>query len=146
MKKLVTLFALVLIAAAGFANDKTVNNSKVLDGFRHEFGNVENVDWYQTESSYVAKFSLNASKVTAHFDADGTLLATSRNISDNQLPNNVINRLIKKFPNQQIHNIVEYVTDDATRYLIILESETEWTTLKAETTGGLSVITKLRKA
>lgn len=147
MKKIIAILALVFTAATGFANDKTIDNRKVRDAFRHEFGNIENVSWYQTEHSYVAKFSLNASKVTAHFDTDGNLLATSRNISDTQLPTRVITRLMKKYPDQAIHNIVEYVSEDDTRYVITLESATTWTVLKADaSTGGVSVLYKLKKA
>jgi hypothetical protein len=147
MKKIIAILAFVFTAAAGFAKDNTVDNHKVLNAFREEFGNIQDVDWYQTENSYVAKFSLHTSKVTAHFTADGTLLATSRYISDSQLPGNVITRLIKKYPNQVIHSVVEYVTDDTTRYVIILEGATTWTTLKAEAwDGSLSVIIKLQKA
>ncbi len=146
MKKLLFLLAIVFAANVTFAKDNTVDNAKVLNGFREEFGNIANVSWYKTDNSFVARFSLNASKVTAHFDSEGTLLAMSRNISDAQLPTAVISRLIRKFPDQNIRNIVEYVSDNATRYVITLESETSWTVLKAEITGDLSVLNKLKKS
>lgn len=146
MKKIIAILVIIIAAGtSGFAKDNTVDNARVLAGFRQEFGNIANVSWYKTEHSFVAKFALNTSKVTAHFDAEGNLLATSRNISDAQLPTRVINRLMKKFPNQQIHNIMEYVTDDATRYVIMLESETSWTNIKAEAAGGLTVLSKFEK-
>ncbi|AWO02101.1 hypothetical protein DLD77_10540 [Chitinophaga alhagiae] len=143
MKKIIALLAIVFAAHAGFAKDNT--NSKVLDAFRQEFGNIEKVEWYKTDHSFVAKFSLNASRVTAHFDEEGNLLATSRNISDTQLPTRVITRLIKKYPGQIIHNIVEYVCEDSTRYVITLENNNAWTVLRAENTGSLSVLDKLIK-
>ncbi|WP_343699884.1 hypothetical protein [Chitinophaga sp.] len=145
MKKIIALLAIVFAAHAGFAKDNTISNNKVLDAFRQEFGNIEKVEWHKTDNSFVAKFSLNSSRITAHFDEDGTLLATSRNISDTQLPTRVITRLIKKYPGQIIHNIVEYVCEDNTRYIITLESNSAWTVLKAEDTGSLSVLNRLVK-
>ena len=146
MKKLLFLLAIVFTANVTFAKDNTIDNAKVLNGFREEFGNIADVSWHKTDNSFVARFSLKASKVTAHFDEDGNLLAMSRHISDSQLPSAVITRLIKKFPDQAIRNVVEYVSDNMTRYVITLESETNWTVLKAEENGGLSVLTKLKKS
>ncbi|RPE14236.1 hypothetical protein EGT74_12255 [Chitinophaga lutea] len=146
MKKLLFLLAIVFAANVTFAKDNTIDNAKVLNGFREEFGNIANVSWYKTDNSFVAKFALNASKITAHFDEEGTLLAVSRNISDSQLPTAVITRLIKKFPNQAIRNVVEYVSDDTTRYVITLESETHWTVLKGDENGSVSVLNKLKKS
>lgn len=146
MKKIITLLAIVLIATTSFAREGiSLENKKVLEGFRQEFGNISQVNWYKAADNFVAKFSLNTSKVTAHFDAEGTLLATSRNITDTQLPTPVISKLIKKFADQHIHNVVEYVTNEGTSYVITLESATEWTVLKA-TSGRLTVIRKLQKA
>lgn len=148
MKKLIAIMtiAAVLSSSALFARDATVNNKKVMDAFNKEFVGASDVSWYSTADKYVAKFTIKSSKVTAHFDREGNLLATSRYITDSELPLNVITRLMKKFPDQKIHNVVEYEAEGATTYVITLESETHWTVLKAASSGGLSTLKKLRKA
>lgn len=144
MKKLILLAAIVLTAATSFGRD--VNNRKVQSAFDRLFAAAANVTWYELSDNYMAKFTLNARKITAHFDRSGNLLATSRMISDAELPTLVINRLIRKYPDQKIHNIVEYAVEGATYYAITLESGTHWTNLRADSFGEITVLKKLQKA
>ncbi len=148
MKKIIAILTIaVLVTSAAFARDgKTIDNKKVMESFNKEFAGAADVSWYSTSENYVAKFTMKASKVTAHFDREGNLLATSRYISDSELPLNVITKLMKKYPDQKIHNIVEYDAEGNTTYVITLESNTHWTVLKAESTGSLSTLKKLEKA
>lgn len=148
MKKIIAILTLVAVftSSAVFARDKSVSNKKVMDSFNKEFVGAEDVSWYSTKDKYVAKFTMRESKVTAHFDREGNLLATSRYISDSDLPLNVITRLMKKFPDQKIHSIVEYDANDNTTYVVTLESETHWTVLKAQSSGYITTLKKLKKA
>lgn len=148
MKKIIAILTLVAVFAssAAFARDKSVSNKKVMDAFNKEFAGAEDVSWYSTKDKYVAKFTIKASKVTAHFDSEGNLLATSRYITDSELPLSVITKLMKKFPDQKIHNVVEYDANDNTTYVITLESETHWTVLKAQPSGYVTTLKKLQKA
>ncbi|WP_298714849.1 hypothetical protein [Chitinophaga sp.] len=147
MKKMIAILTLVTaFVTSAFALDETINNKKVLDAFKEEFAKAQDVSWYTTTDKYVAKFTLNARKVTAHYDRDGVLLATSRYIDDADLPLNVITRLMKKYPDQKINNIVEYEADGLTTYVVTLESETHWTVLKAESNGNITRLKKLQKA
>ncbi|WP_123864802.1 hypothetical protein [Chitinophaga barathri] len=143
MKKLILLAAIVLTAATSFGRDIS---RKVQVAFAQEFAGAANVNWYEVDNNYMAKFTLNARKITAHFDKDGNLIATSRLISDVELPYDVITRLIRKYPDQKINNIVEYVVDGNTFYSIVLEGETHWTTLKSNTSGDIILLKKLQKA
>lgn len=147
MKKFIAILTLVTVfATSAFAVDETINNKKVLDAFKTEFAKAEDVSWYATPDKFVAKFTLNARKVTAHYDKEGTLLATSRYIDDADLPLNVISRLMQKYPDQKINNIVEYEADGNTTYVVTLESQTHWTVLKAESNGAITRLKKLQKA
>ncbi|MGX5819916.1 hypothetical protein ACWKWU_17095 [Chitinophaga lutea] len=148
MKKLIAILTLVAVCSTSlFARDgATIDNKKVLDAFKEEFAGAENVSWYSDQGKYVAKFTMKSSKVTAHFDREGNLLATSRYITDTDLPLNVMTRLMKRFPDQRIHSVVEYEAQGNTTYVITLESETNWTVLKAEPAGYLTTLKKLRKA
>lgn len=149
MKKLIAIltFAAVITSSAAFALDgATIDNKKVMESFNKEFVGAADVSWYHTADKYVAKFTMKASKVTAHFDREGNLLATSRYITDTELPLNVITRMMKKYPDQKIHSVVEYDAEGNTTYVITLESATHWTILKAEPGGNLTKLKKLQKA
>jgi hypothetical protein len=144
MKKLILLAAIVLSAAASFGRD--IDNRKVQLAFDRVFAGAANVQWYETDNNYMARFTLRASKVTAHFDKDGTLIATSRIITDAELPLEVVSTLIRKFRDQKIHSIMEYVVDGNTYYAITLESATQWTVLRTNSIGEAIVMKKLQKA
>ena len=148
MKKIIAILTLALVvSSATFARDgRTIDNKKVMESFNNQFAGAADVSWYTTTDKYVAKFTMKSSKVTAHFDREGNLLATSRYITDTELPIKVISRLMKKFPDQKIQNIVEYDAEGNTTYVITLESETHWTVLKAEQSGSLTTLKKLTKA
>src|SRR5688572_19892279 len=148
MKKIIAILTLALVVtSATFARDgRTIDNKKVMESFNNQFAGAADVSWYTTTDKYVAKFTMKSSKVTAHFDREGNLLATSRYITDTELPLKVISRLMKKFPDQKIQNIVEYDAEGNTTYVITLESETHWTVLKAEQSGSLTTLKKLTKA
>lgn len=150
MKKIITILAIIFTTGTAFATevnkDNFTTNQKALATFNKEFAGAADVTWFNTEESIVAKFSLKDSKVTAHFNKAGELLATSRYITDAELPANVINKLIKRFPNQNIRNIVEYNVEGETTYVISLESDTHWTILKAKGNSALVTLKKLQKA
>lgn len=150
MKKVIA----ILVAVVAFFTTNTasardgisISNKKVIESFEREFAGAANVTWYEgTKDNYVAKFTIKSSKVTAHFDNDGNLLATSRYITDSELPLNVITKLMKKYPDQNIHNVVEYDAEGATTYIITLESDTHWTTVRATATS-VGTYRKLKKA
>lgn len=146
MKKIITILAIMLTTGAAFAsNDNVTDNKKAMATFNKEFTGASDVAWYNSGEGTVAKFSLKNSKVTAHFNKAGELLATSRYITDAELPLGVINKLIKRFPGQNIRNIVEYSAEGESTYVISLESETEWTILKAKGGSPLTTLKKLQK-
>lgn len=146
MKKIITILAIMLTTGAAFAsNDNVTDNKKAMATFNKEFSGASDVAWYNSEEGTVAKFSLKNSKVTAHFNKAGELLATSRYITDTELPLGIISKLIKRFPNQHIRNVVEYSAEEQTTYVISLESETGWTILKAQNGSPLTTLKKLQK-
>lgn len=146
MKKIITILAIMFTTGAAFANTDNVVSKKALNTFNREFDGASNVTWYPSEEGTLVKFNLKDSKVTAHFSKAGELLATSRYITDSELPVNVITKLIKQFPDQNIRTIVEYMVEGESTYVITLESETEWTILKAQNGNPLTTLKKLQKA
>ncbi|MRG47987.1 hypothetical protein GFS24_22900 [Chitinophaga sp. SYP-B3965] len=146
MKKIITILAIMFTTGAAFAsNDNVTDNKKAMVTFNQEFAGASDVAWYNSDEGTVAKFVLKNSKVTAHFNKAGELLATSRYITDADLPLGIINKLIKRFPEQNIRNVVEYSSEGESTYVISLENETEWTILKAKSGSPLITLKKLQK-
>lgn len=143
MRMLALLAAMVLTATA-FGRD--VNNRKVQIAFERAFAGANNVAWYEVEDHYMAKFTLNARKITAHFDRSGTLIALSRMIDGNDLPTQVMTRLNRKYQHQRIHCVMEYVVDGQTNYAITLESDSHWTVLHSNPAGEFRQLQKMQKS
>jgi Cu/Ag efflux protein CusF len=147
MKKFLSFAIAVILSASAFAAEKTMENKQVLATFNEQFAAATDVNWYASnEDNFVAKFTINSTKVTAHFDKNGALLATSRYITDADLPLNVMSRLIRKYADQKIHHVMEYVSNGSTSYVITLESAQNWTILKSDENGGFTQLRKLTKA
>jgi hypothetical protein len=144
MKTLALLAAMVLAAATTFGRD--VNNRKVQLAFERAFAGAANVSWYEVKDHYMAKFTLNARKITAHFDKTGTLIALSRMIDGNELPTQVMTRLARKYEHQRIHCVMEYVVDGTTNYAITLEGDSHWTVLHSNPAGEFRQLQKIQKS
>ncbi|PUZ28780.1 hypothetical protein DCC81_04655 [Chitinophaga parva] len=153
MKKMI----LMLCVAATFGistafaslREETVNNKKVMASFQKEFTEAKNVEWFTDDKAqnYTANFTIRESKVTAHFDADGNLLNTSRYLNEDQLPLAVTNRLAKKYAGQRIENITEYQANGEVTYYITERSKDDMITIvKATPDGWLSVYNKFKQA
>ncbi|MFB6455743.1 hypothetical protein ACE38W_10765 [Chitinophaga sp. Hz27] len=149
MKKFFFICAAALtLSSSVFATVyETTVNRKISGAFDYAFSGANNVRWYTDDNkTFTAKFTLNHTAVNAYFDADGQLLVTSRYISGESLPLNIVNRLIKKYPGNKIQSVVEYTSNGGTMYLIMLEGEKTWTKVKADEVGSLTLMERLKKA
>ncbi|MBO9152253.1 hypothetical protein ACFOTA_08550 [Chitinophaga sp. GCM10012297] len=142
--RMLALLAAMFLTATAFGRD--VNNRKVQIAFERAFAGADNVTWFEVKDHYMAKFTLNARKITAHFDRSGTLIALSRMIDGNELPTQVMTRLVRKYQHQRIHCVMEYVVDGRTNYAITLEGDTHWTVLHSNPTGEFRQLQKLQKS
>ncbi|PSL49590.1 hypothetical protein CLV51_101924 [Chitinophaga niastensis] len=150
MKKLILLMSAALLLSANVlfasAYETSVNN-RIKNTFDESFAGAKEVKWYTDDNkTFTAKFTMSNSKVTAFFNDDGTLLATSRYLQVDQLPLNVSSKLTKKYPGNSVYCVVEYTAGDNTVYFITLENENTWTTVKAERSGNMSTYSHLKKA
>ncbi|RAI98516.1 hypothetical protein LX64_04878 [Chitinophaga skermanii] len=102
MKTLTILIALVTFSASVFANNTSVNES--------------------------AKKAVKA--VTHYVDDNGNEVATSRYISDAELPLSVIKKLMKKCPDQNILSVREFDAAGDKTYVVTLETGTAFQVVK----------------
>jgi hypothetical protein len=123
MKRLVLTLtiALSLISLSSFATDKEVNPA-ALKSFNSSFKNATEVNWTISKEYFKANFALNGQYVAAYYDAEGKLLALTRNISTSQLPIGLQVNLKKNYDGLWISDLVEITNDEGTTYYVTLEN------------------------
>ena len=88
MKRLVLTLtiALSLISFSSFAKDDVVVTPAALQSFKNSFKTATEVNWSAGDNFYKADFSMNGQYVSAYYDAEGHMIALTRNISSLNLP------------------------------------------------------------
>ena len=123
MKRLVLTLtiALSLISLSSFASDVTVN-PKTLHSFKRSFKNATEVNWTLSNNLYKANFILSGQYVAAYYDAEGTMIALTRNISSTQLPIALQANMKKNYEGFWITDLFEMTNEDGTSYYVTLEN------------------------
>jgi hypothetical protein len=132
MKRLlVTLtIALSLISLNSFANGEGVS-PRAMKSFNRSFKAATEVKWTVTDNYFKADFALNGQYVSAFYDAQGKMIALTRNISSLQLPIALQADLKDRFEAYWISDVLEVANDEGTSYYITVETADEKLTLKS---------------
>ena len=150
MKKLILLVSAALLLSANVllaSPYETTANKKINSTFKDAFTGATDVKWYTDDNkTFTAKFTMSNTKVTAFFQEDGTLLATSRYLQAEQLPLKVAGKLNKKYPAASIYCVVEYTSGDNVVYFVTLEGVDTWTVIKTDQEANMKVYSHLKKA
>ena len=146
MKSLVIAFTLLatVLTTSSFAADPKVSRV-VLRSFSKTFNTATEVDWSVTHNMYKAQFSLSGQIVTAFYEADGTMVAVTRNMTSNQLPVTLQVELKKDYENFWISGLFELSDENGTEYFVTLESADEFVILKSISNNSWSRYKKLSK-
>ena len=132
MKRLlVTLtIALSLVTLSSFANAADVS-PRAVKSFNKSFKNATEVKWTVTDNYFKADFTLNGQYVAAFYDAEGKMIALTRNISSLQLPITLQAGLKQGYDCYWISDVLEVANEEGTSYYITLETADEKLTLKS---------------
>jgi len=116
MKKLLVIFTVLSLAitATSYATDKTP--SPVLSSFQNEFKGAKDATWSTVKDLYRVDFTFGNQKVSAFFDLDGNVIASSRDISLLQLPISLEARLKSDFPNYEVTKLFELDDENGAIY------------------------------
>jgi hypothetical protein len=146
MKSLVIAFTLLatVLTTSGFAADPKVSPF-VLRSFSKTFTTATGVDWSLSNNMYKAQFTLNSQIITVFYEADGTLVAITRNITSNQLPVTLQVELKKDYPHFWISELFELSDENGTDYYGTRESADEKVILKSISNNSWSKYKKLGK-
>ena len=138
--------ALSFISFSSFANDDENIAPAALESFKTSFKSATEVNWSISENYFQADFALNGQYVSAFYDAEGKMIAMSRNISSLQLPLTLQASLKNKYEGYWISGLMEMSTDDGTSYYITLENADSRVILKSVSNTDWSHFKKLRKS
>jgi hypothetical protein len=138
--------ALSLISFSSFANGEDHDVSpRAIQSFNSSFKNVSEVYWTITNNYYKVNFAMNGQYVSAFYDAEGKMIALTRNISSLQLPIALQAQLKKNYDCYWISDVLESATEDGTSYYITLETADTQVILKS-TGDSWSTFKKERKS
>lgn len=144
MKKIIIMLAVAISSFTAFASDENVN-SNVLSSFNKEFAGAKDVQWTTTNSYYKASFVFNDQFVSAFYQLDGELIATSRNISSLDLPISLQTSLKKRYNKYWISDLFEISNNEGTSYYITLDKADSKVVLKSSGNGNWGTFSKTTK-
>ena len=144
MKKFLSLsLALTLAVTSIFANNEI--GQRVMDSFKKEFAQAQDVKWENSKDLAKATFKLNEQVMVAYFTESGELVAVTRNLTVGQLPINLQSSMKKGTPDSWLTDLFEVSTGDETSYFVTLHTASQVTVLKSVGTQGWTVYKKEKK-
>ncbi|RYY31713.1 MAG: hypothetical protein EOO04_00100 [Chitinophagaceae bacterium] len=144
MKKFLSLsLALTLAVTSIFANNEI--GQRVMDSFKKEFAQAQDVKWENSRDLSKATFKMNEQVMVAYFTEAGELVAVTRNLTVNQLPINLQSSMKKGTPDAWLTDLFEVSTGDETSYFVTLHNATHVTVMKSVGTQGWTVYKKEKK-
>jgi hypothetical protein len=135
MKKLLAIFTAIglTITTSVFATDTTP--STVLNSFQNAFKGSREVAWSTVKDLYRVDFTFEDQKVSAFFNSDGNLIASSRNISLLQLPISLETGLKSDFPDYEVVSLFEVDNENGTTYYATVKNSKREFTLESASSG-----------
>lgn len=146
MKKALFTAAILVSTLMTFANPTNNINEKVLTAFNANFKNANQVVWHEYNNFYEVRFVEGTTDTRIKYDKKGNVLETVRYYTEEGLPLFVKVNLKNKFADKKIYGVTEIAKASDLNYIIILEDETTWTTVKSDYFGNSTVEKKYTKA
>jgi hypothetical protein len=144
MKKIIVILAIVFSFTNTYANDTRIT-PVVLESFKTSFKDATDVNWTIAENFYKAQFLLNDQYVAAYYDAEGHMIALTRNISSTLLPITLQVSLKNNYNEGWISDLFEITNDQGTYYFATVENGESRTILKSGLDSTWTVYKKISK-
>jgi hypothetical protein len=147
MKKLFLALSLLLAVSVSsvFANEGATVNEQVQAAFKKEFPAASLIEWNNPGEYYKATFMLWGHRTEAYFTEDGQLQGSIRSLFYNQLPLAIMTSVDKRFEGAEILDVNEINNSNGTTYSLLLEVGSRKYRVKANATGGITEVNKLKK-
>lgn len=145
MKKFILLSCTILLVSVSFAFNPVVNED-VLKSFNETFSNVSQVKWEEYKGYYSASFIKDGIRTQVNYDMKGNMLGSLRYYFPDKLPLNIYNNLKKQYSSKTLYGVTEVTYGNKIVFLVKIEDEKNWLTVKVDSNGNTSVYEKFKKA
>jgi hypothetical protein len=119
---IITLTTLLSLVSLKSNADEINVTPQVLKSFTTSFNNATEVKWSANSMLFKAEFSYHGQFITAYYNADGEMVAATKNISSTTLPVAVQASLKKVSKGYWIADLFELTDDSGTSYYVTLEN------------------------
>ena len=147
MKKMILSVVVMLFigVSSTFANRTENVNQKAQNSFSKDFATAKEVKWEATKEFSKVTFTLNAQVMTAYYNANGEMIAMTRNIVSGQLPISLLTSLKKDYSEFWISDLFEMAAENSTTYYVTLENADTQLVLRSDNNGNWELFKKERK-
>ena len=147
MKKSILTWALILMVgvSTSFAHGIEGVSERVMDSFKKEFSEAQNVQWESTKDFAKATFTIHGQVMFAYYNAEADLLAVTRNIVAAQLPISLLSEVKKSYGEYWISDLFEMSSNENTTYYITLENGNQKLVLKSDDSSSWELYKKEKK-
>lgn len=147
MKKMMLVWALMLTVglSSSFANVIETVSQQVVNAFKKDFSDAQNVSWEVSKNFAKATFKINDQVLYAFYSNEGELTAVTRNILSEQLPINLLTSLKKGYTGYWITDLFELAAGGSTNYYVTLQDGDQQLILKSSGSASWEVFKKEKK-
>ena len=142
---LVTLVVfLAVLGNSAIARGDEFVNFKIREAFKKEFSSARQIHWVKikNENIYEAQFIYNDERLCAFYDENGQLLVISRSIAAASLPMLVTKKVNKQYKDYKLQEVLEFVCEGSTSYVLVLEKNSVRLTIQAYPEGNVTIFKK----
>ncbi len=147
MKKSFLTWAFILMVgvSTSFAHGIEGVSEKVMNSFKKDFTEAQNVQWESTKDFAKATFTIHGQVMFAYYNTEANLLAVTRNIVTAQLPISLLSEVKKNYSEYWISDLFEMSSNENTTYYITLENGDQKLILKSDDSKNWETYKKEKK-
>lgn len=145
-KSIINLLVICAVSVAALSFDTPPVTEKVLKQFSASFPTVTDAKWFEGDNYFDVYFEKEEIKYNIRYDRNGKILSTRNYYTASKLSPFLKAKVAEKFPGKSIYGVTEITNSEEMYFVLVLEDKTSWTNLKADATGTLTVLEKLKKA
>lgn len=135
----ISILVITVLAFGLFACGQTPPK-QVTDNFSKKFAGASKVKWgMEDETEWEAEFKMDGKEMSASFDKEGKWMATEAEISEKDLPANVLKAVNTAYAGWKMKEIKSIETPDFKGYEIGIEKGKEELEIQVTTDGKITV-------
>ena len=146
MKKFFSLISAIIIGLQSFSFPARIVNERVLQTFKENFPDAEQVIWKEYPETYVVNFVEDGIRSSIIYEKDGGFISSTRYYQEKNLPYYLLVNVRKKYPGKKVYGVTEISTISGIEYFLKMEDANIWITVKVDSEGNLTLVEKYKKA